>query len=123
MKRPEFKFYVKNLDHNTNELVDFNIFNNCRIDNGAHEAVKEYLKKEKQYTYEDREKTYKGFDAFVRKLKRIIMSELWSRTEYEIIVTGMFTDKETKISCYDQVLPNMEILARELIYQATKKNK
>ena len=123
MKRPEFKFYVKNFDYNTNKLTDFNIFDNRWVNDGAYKAVKEYLKKQEQYTYEDGEKTYKGFDAFVKKLRRIIMSELWSRAEYEIIVTGMFTDKETKISCYDQVLPNMEMLARELIYQATKKKK
>lgn len=125
MEGPKFEFYVLNENFNRNrEIVPFNIFNNSWVYQRTLAAVKKYCRSPKKYYYDDwrveeSDRVY-GFEGFCMELDRIIMSEEWSRCEYEIIVDSMFDDEhkqEKKIDCYYQAKPNIEVIAREVIYQ------
>ena len=122
----KFEFYVLNWDFNEKKIINFNIFQNIRLQESAEAEVKKYLRDSKNYSviksnYKDDEnsKIY-GFPAFCERLRQLIMWQEWSRCEYEISVGAPFEDnceKLTKLDCYQQALPNIEIIAREIIFQ------
>lgn len=117
----KFEYYVLNDDFNKHHIEPFNIFRNWIVNEQTAKAVRKYLRNPSKFKYErywSHEVLY-GFDAFVAELDSIIKCEEWSRCEYEIMVNGLFSedDKAQKIDCYEQCKPNMEIIAREVIYQ------
>ena len=118
-----FEFYVLNYDCNKKKVINYNIFNNILVQERAEKAVKKYLRSPKNFTYtpyNKNEKTLYGFDALVKELDRTIAWQELGRREYEISVGDAFTtdcNKLEKIDCYYQSKPNMEIIAREVIYQ------
>ena len=59
-----------------------------------------------------------GFSGFCKELQ-VILREEWSRCEYEIMVGGLFSEEKEyeKWDCYQQAIPNIKIIAREVIYQ------
>lgn len=124
-ERPKFEFYVLNYHPNKNKVFSFNIFNNIRVYEETLKEVKKYLKNPKRYTSQpvwgDPESlTLYGFDAFCRELDGIIRWQEWGRREYEISVGDLFEEdlnKYEKLDCYQQAKPNVEIIAREVIYQ------
>lgn len=94
----------------------------------------------------DNDIEYYGFKAFCENLKSLIMWQEWSRCQYEIAVGDIFTteckdilreykklkendfrkyleqqvkknNKLEKWDCYKQCEPNIEMIAREVIYQ------
>ena len=122
----QFEFYVLNYDFNKKKVVNYNIFNNIRVQEWTERAVKKYLRAPKKFSYtpfgKDVETIY-GFDAFVRELDRTIAWQERGRREYECSVGDAFTtdcNKLEKIDCYYQSKPNMEIIAREVIFQYKK---
>lgn len=122
----QFEFYVLNYDFNKKKVVNYNIFNNIRVQEWTERAVKKYLRAPKKFSYtpfgKDIETIY-GFDAFVRELDRTIAWQERGRREYECSVGDAFTtdcNKLEKIDCYYQSKPNMEIIAREVIFQYKK---
>ena len=119
-----FEYYVLNDDFNRHKIEYFNIFRNWRVNEETFKAVKKYLRNPSKFKYESwitHEIIY-GFDAFVKELDAIIKHEEWSRCEYEIMVNGLFSDddKAEKWDCYAQCKPNMEMIAREVIWQYKK---
>ena len=119
----QFEFYVLNYDFNRKKVFMYNIFNNIRVQEWTENAVRKYLRAPKKFTYTpysgSRERIY-GFDAFVMELDRTIAWQERMRREYEISVADAFEtdiDKLEKWDCYMQAAPNMEIIAREVIYQ------
>lgn len=101
----------------------YNIFNNIRVQEWTEKAVRKYLRAPKKFTYtpygKDAETIY-GFDALVMELDRTIAWQERMRREYEISVADAFetdVDKLEKWDCYMQAAPNMEMIAREVIYQ------
>lgn len=119
----QFEFYVLNYDCNKKEVINFNIFNNIRVQEWTEKAVRKYLRAPKKFLYtpfgEDVETIY-GFDAFVREMDSIIRCEEWSRRQYEISVSDAFEtdiDNLEKWDCYMQAKPNMVIIAHEVIRQ------
>ena len=121
MEECKFKYYVMNDDFNRKRIEPFNIFDNIWVNTRTNAEVRKYLRapsKYKHFTWSTHESIY-GFDAFVKTIDSIIMCEEWSRCEYEIMVNGLFSDddKAQKIDCYDQCKPNMEMIAREVIWQ------
>ena len=116
-----FNYYVLNENFNKHEIEYFNVFNNCIVNQRTLKAVKKYLHSPSKFEYTSwlLHKTFYGFDGFVRELDTIIKGEEWSRCEYEIMVNGLFSDedKAEKWDCYMQCKPNMEMIAREVIYQ------
>lgn len=103
MKQLQFEWYVLNENHNTHEIVPYNIFNNIRVNERTNELCSKY-KKDKM-----------DFKDFVEELRRIIQWQEWSRCEYEIMVGSLFGDTLEKIDCYQQALPNMKIIAKYVL--------
>ena len=118
----QFEFYVLNYDCNKKKVINYNIFNNIRVQELTEKAVRKYLREPKKYKYEsffNKEVIY-GFDALVREIDGIIKWGEWSKREYEISVGDAFTtdcDKLEKWDTYSQAKPNMMIIAYEVIRQ------
>ena len=120
-----FEYYVLNDDFNKRHIEPFNIFRNYWVNDQTAKAVRKYLRAPSKFKYERywSHETLYGFNAFVGKIDSIIKCEEWSRCEYEIMVGSMFEDdinKFQKIDCYDQCKLNIEMIAREVIYQYKK---
>lgn len=117
-----FEFYVLNYDFNGKKVQQYNIFNNLIVAEDTEKEIKKFLRNQKKYSYKPfyKDEEYYGFEAFCQRLKSIIMYQEWSRREYEISVGDAFeTDinKFEKWDCYKQAEPNIQIIAREVIYQ------
>ena len=125
----KFEFYVLNYDTNRKKIINYNIFNNIRVQEWTEKAVRKYLRAPKKFKhivqYEnkflDREEiAIYGFDALVKEIDGIIKWGEWSRREYEISVGDAFEsdiNKLEKWDCYAQAKPNMVIIAHEVIRQ------
>ena len=125
----QFEFYVLNYDCNRKKVVNYNIFNNIRVQEWTEKAVRKYLRAPKKYKhivqYENKfldrkEIALYGFDALAKEIEGNIMHEQWGRREYEISVSDAFTtdiDKLEKWDVYQQAKPNMVIITHEVIRQ------
>lgn len=118
----QFEFYVLNYDFNKKKVINYNIFNNIRVQEWTEKAVRKYLRAPKKFKYEsffNKEVIY-GFDALVKEIDSAIHNQQWSRREYEIGVCDAFEsdiDKLEKWDVYQQVKPNMVIITHEVIRQ------
>lgn len=119
-----FEYYVLNYNHNKQQIESFNIFNNIRVQEQTEKAVRKYVRSPKNFTYKSyfgkNPEVITGFDGFVKELDGIIRCEEWSRSEYELSCGYAFEtncNKLEKWDCYQQAKPNMEMIAREVIYQ------
>ena len=101
------KWYVLAHDFNTDEIVSFNIFNSISFTRRLECEIKHY----------------KDFETFKEGLRGALFSVFASRVEYEIICSGVVSlhDNEEKIDVYQQVLPNLDILANYIINEAINK--
>lgn len=118
----QFEYYVLNYDFNRRKIIHYNIFNNIHVQEYTEKAVKKYLRNPKKFTYKsfDGKEIIYGFDAFVRELDGIIQWQEWGRAEYEVGVGYAFEDdceKLEKVDCYYQAHANIEIIAREVLWQ------
>ena len=125
----QFEFYVLNYDFNKKKVVNYNIFNNIRVQEWTEKEVRKYLRAPKKYKhivqYENKflgreEIALYGFDALVEEIDSIIKWCEWSKREYEISVGDAFeTDinKLEKWDTYSQAHPNAEIIAYTVIRQ------
>ena len=125
----QFEFYVLNYDFNKKKVVNYNIFNNIRVQEWTEKAVREYLRSPKKFKhiiqYENKflgreEIAIYGFNALVKEIEGNIRHEQWGRREYEISVSDAFEsdiDKLEKWDVYQQAKPNMVIIAHEVIRQ------
>ena len=125
----QFEYYVLNYDCNKKKVENFNIFNNCLVQEHTEKAVRKYLRSPKNYKYVAQHKNdflgreeiaLYGFDALVKEIDSIIKWREWSKREYEISVGDAFeTDinKLEKWDTYSQAHPNAEIIAYTVIRQ------
>ena len=107
----------------------FNIFRNYEVNKYVNKEIRKYLRSPSKYTsYEyitrypepAEEKVIYGFEGLVHEIRRTIRWQEWSRREYEISVGDAFEEDCTKLEKWDcarQCEPNMEMIAREVIYQ------
>ena len=128
----QFEYYVLNYDFNKKKVENFNIFQNCLVQEYTEKAVRKYLRAPKKFKhivqYENKllgreEIALYGFDALVEEIDRTIAWQERGRREYECSVGDAFTtdcNKLEKIDCYYQSKPNMKIIAREVIFQYKK---
>lgn len=89
----QFEFYVLNYDCNREKIINYNIFNNIRVQEWTERAVKKYVRAPKKFKYEsffNKEVVY-GFDGLCKEVESILRHELWSRCEYEVAVGSLFT--------------------------------
>ena len=124
----QFEYYVLNYDFNRRKIIHYNIFNNIHVQEYTEKAVNKYLRNPKKFTYKsfDGKEIMYGFDAFVRELDGIIQWQEWGRREFEVSVGDAFeTDcrKLEKWDCYRQAHMNIEMIAREIIYQYKEQRK
>ena len=93
------QWFVLNYDFNSKKVVDYNIFNNIKFSRGVNELVEKYDG---------------DFKDFVLNLNSLAKYCFWSKREYEISVGDLFEqdiNAYEKIDVYDQILPNIEVLA------------
>lgn len=101
-KEMKMEYYVLYHEFNGDEIKMWNIFNSTTFYNGVQELLKKFI----------------TFDDFKDKLESLAIWSFWSKAEYEIICSGLSEkyDKEYKIDIYDQLEPNLDMLARYIIY-------
>lgn len=100
------EWYVLLHDFNKNKVISYNIFNNSKLNEGLKELEESYISKEN----------------FISELDRLLRWCFWSKSEYEIMVGDLFEkdlDKYEKIDVYQQLKPNLNVLANYIIYQWT----
>lgn len=124
----QFKFYVLNYDFNRKCVINYNIFNNIRVNEWTKKAIKKYLRSPSKYKYEryGNQNVIYGFEALCEEIRSIVANQQCGRREYEIGVSDAFeTDIEEleKWDVYEQVKPNIPIVARECIYQYKQQRK
>ena len=94
------EWYVLNYDFNSKNAELYNIFNSSKFSDG--------LKEINESNYD--------FDEFVEELDKLCRYCFWSKSEYEIYVTDAFhPEDQSKIDVYDQLKPNMKVLAEYII--------
>ena len=125
----KFEYYVLNYDFNKKKVVNYNIFNNIRVQEWTEKEVRKYLRAPKKYKhivqYENKflgreEIAVYGFDALVEEIDRTIAWQERGRCEYECSVGDAFeTDINNyeKWDTYSQAKPNMAIITHEVIRQ------
>ena len=129
MEYPDYEFYVLNGTWNKGntgpydkecKIERFNIFRNWVMAEAVFKACKKHLRNKKKFTY----------DELKEEIRKVIMWQEWSRTEYECVVGPWPThddDELIKVDCYWQAEPNIEIitdmcLKRTKEYLKEKKN-
>ena len=96
------KWYVLNYDWNRKKVCSFNIFDSCRFSQGIKELLDNFV----------------TMDKFIEDLTKEIKYCFWSKREYEISVGDAFDtnfDNYEKIDVSQQVLPNIDALAKYII--------
>ena len=131
----QFEFYVLNYDFNKKKVVNYNVFNNIRVQEWTEKAVRKYLRAPKKFKhivqYENKllgreEIALYGFDALVEEIDRTIAWQERGRREYECSVGDAFEadcEKLEKWDCYGQAKPNMKMITYEVIRQYKEQKK
>ena len=102
-RKVDLKWYVLFHDFNTDKIVKYNVLEHCDY---LVDSVKKAIKKKEVQTYNE----FKDFIS--RKFK----AQYWSRTEYELLVSGLVTRKEAeKIDIWYQLEMNLDNLCEYLI--------
>ena len=96
-KGEKMKWYVKIHDFNSDTIVDYNIFNSVRMTEGIQKLFDEGIG---------------DYDKFVKDLDNLCKYCFWSKSEYEVMMSGLFDGhKQYKIDVYSQLVMNMNNLA------------
>lgn len=98
------KFYVLMHDFNSDEIIYFNIFRHSYIKRYVEKAIKEY----------------KDFNIFKKGLEKEFKYSYWSKSEYEIFVSGWWGKETQKIDIWYQIEPNIDLIARYIITEYNK---
>lgn len=96
------EWYVLNYDFNKKQIIKFNIFNNIKFYSGVKELLENYT----------------DIDDFVSGLTSLLRYCFWCKREYEISVGDAFEndlDKYIKLDIFEQVIPNVKVLAYYII--------
>ena len=95
------KWYVVNYDFNKGVAKEYDIFSNIKFLQGLQRINEEI-------------DIVNDFETFKVELDSVLRYCFWSKCEYEIYVKDAFHNEPTeitKVDVYDQVKPNLEILA------------
>jgi hypothetical protein len=94
------EWYVLWHEFNEDKVEKYNIFGHRIFDEGVRKALKKYT----------------TFKEFKEELRKALFYTYGSKCEYEILCKGFCGGNEWfKIDIYDQVLPNLDILARYIV--------
>lgn len=86
---------VLNYDFNKDKIIEYNVFNK-EFENDIKEAVKD-----------KRILKYEELKAYIKKN---FQYQYWSKAEYEILVSGLFSDNIEKIDIYRQLEMNLDTI-------------
>ena len=86
----DMEWYVYYDDFNAGKIIKWNIFKHYSFDKDVEKLLKRKLSK----------------DEFSEELRRTLMYYMWSKCEYEVIVTQQHGDGYAKIDIYDQLRMN-----------------
>ncbi len=101
IKKAKLEWNVLLHDFNRDEIRNYNIFGSK-----SPEEIANRIKKNKIITYED----------FKESMKRNFMAQYWSRSEYEIIVSGFSQNaKQYKIDVWRQIEMNLDRILEYII--------
>lgn len=100
MKKKSLKWYAIEENFNNRTIVQINVLSDSIVDD-----IKSRIKKDKATKFED----IKGI------IKSVLMSAYWSRTEHEVLVSGLFNQKPTKIDVWFQLEPNLDRITEYVI--------
>lgn len=131
MSNFRFKYYAVDVDWNSSirgrtKVEQYNIFDNSRVQEWTEKAVKKYLRAPSKFwkyrrNYETNEYEYiYGWDAFLEELRSIFMNQFWARCEYEFLILPWPCNENEvpyKIDIWEQLEPNLEFIAHEVIRQ------
>lgn len=106
MEKNKIEWNVLFHDFNKDEIVFYNIFNNGKFCDSLDE-----LYNEAPFT----------IDQWIEKIDNLCRYCFWSKTEYEILVSGLFGEKTEKIDIYTQLKSNMRFLATYIVSVYYKK--
>ena len=95
----DLEFYVLNENFNEKTIEPFNIFRSSRFSDGVKELLDNFI----------------TFDDFVERLDKVAMYSFWSKAEYEIMVGDLFGKVEKKVDVYEQIKPNLKLIAKMII--------
>lgn len=96
MAKNKMEWYVFYHDSNKQEIIKWNIFNHGFFTKEVNKLLKEKLTKEE----------------FSEKLRNKLMYYMWSRAEYEVVITPWVGQAEDeKVDIYDQVRMNWDRFA------------
>lgn len=100
----DIEWYVYYHDSNKQEIIKWNIFNHGFFTKEVNKLLKEKLTKEE----------------FSEKLRNKLMYFMWSRAEYEVIISPWVGQaKDEKVDIYDQVRMNWDRFV-DYVWQFTK---
>ena len=101
IKNVKLEWYVLNHDSNADKIKHYNIFHT-----NSTQEIADRIKKQKITTYEQ----------FKESMKREFMYHYWSKTECEILVSGLFNQsKQEKIDIWYQIEPNLDRILEYII--------
>ena len=104
MKKQKLVWNVLFHDFNRNEIEDYNIFEHP----GFYKDLQKFNKE------------VAGNDEFFKKVLSALRYYFWAKCEYEILVSGLFDDKQSvKIDIYGQIVGN-EIAFKEYLISHRK---
>lgn len=116
----KFEFHVLNYNHNKRQVELFNIFDNIHVQEWTEKAIRKYLRSPSKYKYDGLDVHLTGFAALCEEILTTIAWQERGRMEYEISVGYAFEQDCSKLEkwdCYDQCKKNIDVIARECIYQ------
>lgn len=95
MNKKELEWNVLINDFNSDKIISYNVLD----DNYIIDSLKKELKKKKILNKEELKEFLRGK----------LMAKYWSRTEYEILISGLFNkDKAYKIDAWKQIEINLD---------------
>ncbi len=98
-EKPEFDSYP----YTGGNIKPYNIFDNVHVYESTVKLCEDFKKKTMT------------LNEFTEELRKIVMWQEWARCEYEICVCGLFEEEGHKIDCYQQMLPNLKIMAKYVL--------
>lgn len=101
MSKPKLEWYVLLHDFNNDKIIKYNVLDDDYIIESLKKAVKKG------------EVTNK--DQVTEFLKGKFMARYWSRTEYEILVSGLFKSEQHKIDAWYQIEMNLNHIVDYMI--------
>lgn len=99
----KLEYYVLNHEFNKDTIEYYNIFNNTKINDNLKSLLENFI----------------TLDDFKEQLDKLFRWAFYSKAEYEIMISGLVSknDNEFKFSVYEQLKPNLDIIARYIIEQ------